>query len=118
MVPHRERGSPLIVPIQLEINLKIPRVTLRPADGPPQVIDNSAIRYTKLIHVAAVPKTGEVLQVTAGPFQTFECTVTRSDWHDERELFIVSCSYAKRSMSAEEYDALVNDAEWKSKPLF
>jgi hypothetical protein len=106
------------VPIQVEVNLKIPRVTLRPATGPAQVIDNSAVRYTKLIQVPAVPKTGEVLQVTAGPFQTFDCSVTRSDWNDDRELFIVSCSYAKRSMTAEEYDALVNDAEWKSKPLF
>jgi len=118
MVPHRERGAPLIVPIQLEVNLKIPRVTLRPVDGPAQVVDNSAIRYTKLIHVPAVPKAGEVLQVTAGPFQTFDCTVTRADWSDQRELFIVSCSYAKRSMSTEEYDALINDAAWKSKPLF
>jgi len=106
------------VPIQLEVNLKIPRVTLRPAVGAPQVTDNSALRYTKLIHVPAVPKAGQVLQVTAGPFQTFDCSVTRADWNDERELFIVSCSYAKRSMSAEEYEALVNDAEWKSKPLF
>ena len=106
------------MPIELEVNLKIPRVTLRPADGPVQVIDNSAIRYTKLIHVPAVPKAGQVLQVAAGPFQTFECSVTRADWNDERELFIVSCSYAKRSMSAEEYDALINDSDWKSKPLF
>ena len=106
------------MPIQLEVNLKIPRVTLRPADGPVQVIDNSAIRYTKLIHVPAVPKAGQVLQVAAGPFQMFDCSVTRADWNDERELFIVSCSYAKRSMSAEEYDALINDTDWKSKPLF
>lgn len=106
------------MPIQLEVNLKIPRVTLRPPNAPAQVIDNSAIRYTKLIHLPAVPKAGEVLQVTAGPFQTFDCAVTRSDWNDERELFIVSCSYAKRSMSADEYAALVNDAEWKAKPLF
>ena len=106
------------MPIQLEVNLKIPRVTLRPADGPVQVIDNSALRYTKLIHVPSVPKAGEVLQVPAGPFQTFDCTVTRADWNDQRELFIVSCSYAKRSMSAEEYEALVNDVAWKSKPLF
>ena len=117
-MPHRNRYGALIVPIQLEINLKIPRVTLRPADGPVQVIDNSALRYTKLIHVPAVPKAGEVLQVTAGPFQTFECAVTRADWSDEREMFIVSCSFAKRSMSADEYEALVNDGEWKSKPLF
>ena len=108
----------MTVPIELEVNLKIPRVTLRPADGPVQVIDNSAIRYTKLIHVPAVPKAGQVLQVAAGPFQTFDCSVTRADWNDERELFIVSCSYAKRSMSAEEYDALINDSDWKSKPLF
>jgi hypothetical protein len=118
VVPRREDGGALTVAIQLEINLKIPRVTLRPPDGRAQVIDNSAVRYTKLIDVPSVPKAGETLQVTAGPFQTFDCTVTRADWSDDRELFIVSCSFAKRSMSSEEYDALVNDTAWKAKPLF
>lgn len=105
------------MPIEVEVNLKIPRVTIRPANAPVQVIDNSAVRFIKLIHVPAVPKPGSVLQLTANVSQTFDCEVTRTDWNEERELFVVSCSFSKRSISAEEYDALTNDAEWRTRPL-
>jgi hypothetical protein len=30
---------------------------------------------------------------------------------------VLSCSYAKRSISADEYGALVNDADWKMRQL-
>ena len=58
-----------------------------------------------------------MLQLTISAFQTIECTVTRADWNDQRELFIVSCSYSKRSISPDEYGALVNDSDWTMKPL-
>ena len=103
--------------IEVEVNLKIPRVTIKSPTEPTQVIDNSATRFTKLIQVPAVPKAGAVLQLTISAFQTIECTVTRSDWNDQRELFIVSCSYSKRSISPDEYGALVNDSDWTMKPL-
>jgi hypothetical protein len=43
--------------------------------------------------------------------------VTRSDWSEEKELFIVSCNYSKKSIAAADYEALVNDADWTMKPL-
>jgi hypothetical protein len=67
--------------------------------------------------VPAIPKPGAPLVLTTSAGQTFESTVTRADWSEDRSLFIVSCSYAKRSISADEYGALVNDAEWKMKQL-
>ena len=103
--------------IEVEVNLKIPRVTIKSPTEPTQVIDNSATRFTKRIQVPAVPKPGAVLQLTISAFQTIECTVTRADWSDDRSLFIVSCSYSKRSISAAEYGALVNDSDWTMKPL-
>jgi hypothetical protein len=48
---------------------------------------------------------------------TFDCTVTRSDWNEEKGLFVVACTYAKRSLPVETYSALVNDGEWTMKPL-
>ena len=54
---------------------------------------------------------------TDGGKTTFECTVTRSDWHEEKGLFVVACTYAKRSLPVETYSALVNDTEWTMKPL-
>jgi hypothetical protein len=103
--------------IEVEVNLKIPRVTIRSANQPDQVIDNSATRFATLTSVPAIPKPGAVLQLTTKD-SPFECTVTRADWNEERSRFVLSCSYAKRSMSAAEYDALVNDTAWTQKPLF
>jgi hypothetical protein len=72
----------------------------------------------KRIEVPALPKAGEVLSLsTDGGRTSFECTVTRSDWSEEKGLFVVACTYAKRSLPAETYSALVNDAEWTMKPL-
>lgn len=112
----RLKSNPLMS-IDVEVNLKIPRVTIKSPNEPTQVIDNSATRFTKRIQVPTVPKPGAVLQLPISAFQTIDCTVTRADWSDERELFIISCSYSKRSISADEYGALVSDSDWTMKPL-
>ena len=104
------------MPIEVEVSLKIPRVTIRSANQPDQVIDNSAVRFSALTHVAAIPKPGAALQLTAGGAPC-DCTVTRADWNEERSRFVLSCSYAKRSMTAAEYDALITDAAWTQRPL-
>jgi hypothetical protein len=103
--------------IEVEVNMRIPGLTLRAPNEADKVINNSYVRFTKLIHVPAIPKAGDPLTLTTSTGQTFESTVTRSDWSEDRSLFIVSCNYAKRSISADEYGALVNDAEWKMKQL-
>jgi hypothetical protein len=103
--------------IDVEVNMKIPRVTIRAAGQADKIIDNSTVRFTTQIKVPAIPKQGAALQLTTRDGGTFECTVTRSDWSEDKALFIVSCSYAKRSMSADEYGALVNDTDWTMKQL-
>ena len=103
--------------IRVEANLRIPRVTVSSPDQPPQVIDNSGRRFTKLIDVPTIPKPGESLELSIGGGIVFTCTVTRADWSDDRDLFVVSCAYAKRSLSAEEYHALVSDSDWTMKQL-
>jgi len=106
------------MPIAVEANLRIPGLTLRVANQPDRVINNSTVRFTKMITVSTIPKPGTTLALTTGAGHTFESTVTRADWHEDRALFIVSCTYAKRSIPAEEYEALVNDPDWKMKELF
>jgi hypothetical protein len=103
--------------MEVEVNMKIPTLTVRSATEPDKRIDNSPVRFTKLVQVPAIPKPGTTLQLSTIHGDPFECQVTRADWHEERALFIVSCKYAKRSISADEYNALVNDPEWKMKPL-
>jgi hypothetical protein len=104
--------------IEVEVNMKIPRVTIRADGQDDKIIDNSGVRFTTLIQVPAIPKPGASLQLTTSGGDGFECTVTRADWNEERERFVLSCSYAKRSMSAAEYGALVNDSAWQTKQLF
>src|ERR1700724_4201674 len=103
--------------IDVEVNVKIPRVTVRSPHQADKIIDNSSVRFTKRIKVPAIPKPGASLQLTTSSSEAFECTVTRADWNEERMLFVLSCNYAKRSISADEYGALVNDPDWKMRQL-
>jgi len=98
--------------------MRVPTLTVRAPNEPDRRIDNSAVRFTKRIAVPALPKAGEVLSLsTDGGRTTFDCTVTRSDWHEEKGLFVVACTYAKRSLPPDTYSALVNDSEWTMKSL-
>ena len=106
------------MPTEIEVNMRVPTLTVRAPNEPDRRIDNSAVRFTKRIEVPALPKAGEVLSLsTDGGRTSFECTVTRSDWSEEKGLFVVACTYAKRSLPPETYSALVNDSEWTMKPL-
>ena len=80
-------------------------------------IDNSSVRFKKLIPVPSLPKPGESLQLTTRSGQPFEAKVVRADWSEDRSLFVVSCQFANRSIQADEYAALVNDPDWQMKPL-
>ena len=106
------------MPTEIEINLRVPTLTVKVPNEPDRRIDNSAVRFTKRIEVPSLPKPGDSLSLsTNGGLTTFECTVTRSDWHEEKALFVVACTYAKRSLPVDTYSALVNDAEWTMKQL-
>jgi hypothetical protein len=111
-----ETSRHITMSIEGEVSLKIPRVTVPAGDQDHKVIDNSAVRFTKLIHVPRIPKPGS-LQLTTRCGEPFACSVTRAEWHEQNARFILSCSYAKRSMTAEQYDALNHDADWHMRPL-
>ena len=106
------------MPTEIEVNMRVPTLTVRAPNEPDRRIDNSAVRFIRRMAVAALPKPGETLSLsTDGGKTMFECTVTRADWHEEKGLFVVACTYAKRSLPVETYSALVNDSEWTMKPL-
>ena len=105
------------MPIDVEVNLRIPKVKAPSLDENGYPIDNSTVRFAKMIKVESIPKPGEMLQLTISSGRVFEATVARSDWSEDRSVFIVSCRYANRSMKDEEYTALVNDSDWKMRPL-
>ena len=103
--------------IEVEANLRIPGLTVRSPTEVDKVINNSSVRFTTLIQVPSIPKPGTPLLLTTSNGHTLESTVTRADWSEDRSLFIVSCTYAKRSISFDEYNALVNDGGWTMKQL-
>ena len=49
--------------------------------------------------------------------ETFDCDVIQSNWHDDKNLFVIACRYSKRSVSAAEYQALMNSSDWHVRPL-
>ena len=68
----------------VEVNLRIPRAKVPSLDERGYPIDNSSVRFTKLINVPTIPKPGVSLQLTTSFGNTFECEVTRADWHEEK----------------------------------
>ena len=102
----------------IEISLKIPslRVRREGKDGLDTIV-NSDVRFTKHVQLDGVPKPGEVLTMTVGPAGTFQCSVVRSDWRDDRNMFVTACQYSKRSMLEADYQALVDDPDWQMRGL-
>ena len=105
------------MPKEVEINLRIPSVKdpLKDASGWP--INNGDIRFLKRITVETLPKPGDLVDLTMRPDYKFQATVVRADWHEEKELFVVACKYAKTSIPRPEYLAIMEDSEWTRKPL-
>ena len=101
----------------IEINLQIPAVKdpIKGPDGWP--IRNADIRFLKRIEVAQLPKSGEQIELTAQNDCIFQASVTRSDWHEEKGMFVVACRYSIRSIPRPVYLALMEDPDWIRRPL-
>jgi hypothetical protein len=98
--------------MDVEIELRIPALTVKKEDGSAGRIDNTHVRFKKVIRVPAFPPQGSTIQLTAGSDLAFECTIARADWHEEKQLFVLACKYPKQRMFPHEYEMLINDPEW------
>jgi hypothetical protein len=43
--------------------------------------------------------------------------VVRSDWHEDKNLFVIACQYGKRSIAPADYQALLDAPDWQLRPL-
>jgi hypothetical protein len=102
---------------RVEINLRIPRVKDPNKNAAGYPIDNSVVRFIKLIELNDVPKVGDILQLTSQPESAFQVSVARADWSDAKEMFVVACRYTSKAIPREEYLTLMADSEWSMKPL-
>jgi len=103
--------------IDVEVNLAIPRIKNPVLGENGYPIDNGSVRFMKLIQVVAIPKPGTMLPLTTDAGHEFSATVSRSDWNEERAIFVVSCKYSNRSIPADQCAALFSDPGWTVKPL-
>jgi len=102
----------------IEINLRIPSLRIRrEGKDAPETIANSDVRFIKHVDLEAIPKPGDVLTMTVGSGEAFQCEVVRSDWHEDKNAFVTACRYSKRSISAGEYQALVDAPDWQVRTL-
>lgn len=104
------------MPQTVEISLRIPSLRVPGEGNAMQTIANNDVRFSRQLEVERIPKTGDVLDMSVDDRQ-FKCTVVRSDWHHEKNLFVVACRYANRSIPHAEYQALMDSSDWQIRPL-
>jgi hypothetical protein len=102
---------------EVEVSLRVPNMKVRVLDETGYPIDHANVRFRKMIQVQSIPKPEETLQLTTRSGKTLTARVVRAVWHESRELLVLSCHYAERSITPEEYGALAEDPEWELKPL-
>ena len=101
----------------IEIRLRIPKNNKAPIlDDGGYPLDMASVRFRKVMLVAAIPKTGETIELTAGS-RTFPAVVTNTDWSEADGRFVVACQYGQRSIAVDDQNALVADGEWQLTPL-
>jgi hypothetical protein len=80
-------------------------------------IDHSSMRFRKVLEVPKIPKADETLDLSTQSGRIVQAKVVRADWNEDRGLFVLSCQYVNRSITAEEYGALASDPDWQLKHL-
>lgn len=106
------------MPQTVEVSLRIPSLRMKRAGKDVvETVANSDVRFWKRVEVEAAPKPGDVLEMVVGSDGAFTCEVVRKDWDENKNMFVVSCRYSKRSISADEYEKLMNAPDWQVRSL-
>jgi hypothetical protein len=103
--------------MEVEVRLRVPNMKVRALDENGYPIDHASMRFRKVIEVPKIPKPNESLELTTSSGKTLPATVVRSDWNEGRGMFVLSCQYANRSITPEDYGALASDPAWELKHL-
>jgi hypothetical protein len=106
------------MPQVVRVNLRLPSFrTKDPSSQEVRSVDNNEVRFLKEIEVAAIPKPGDVIEMSAGTHLTFPCAVKQVHWHESDNIFVVACKYGKPRITAAEYDIISADQSWTAKTL-
>jgi hypothetical protein len=105
------------MPMPVEVRLRVPNMKVRALDENGYPIDHSSMRFRKVVDVPKIPKPEEMLELSTQSGRVLQAKVVRADWNEDRGLFVLSCQYVNRSITAEEYGALASDPDWQLKHL-
>ena len=103
--------------IDVEVNLRIPAVKEPAKDANGYPINSADVRFIRTVSVPTLPKPDTLLKLGTRDGSSIECTVNRADWSEGKDLFTVYCKYSKRSIPADEYNAIISDPDWEMRPL-
>jgi hypothetical protein len=107
----------IVKAMRVEVRLRVPNMKVRALDENGYPIDHSSVRFRKTMEVLKLPKRDETLELVTSSGRVLQATVVRADLDEGRGLFVLSCQYATRSISPEDYAALANDPDWELKLL-
>ena len=102
----------------IEISLRVPSLRVkREGKDTHETISNSDVRFIKRIEVDSIPKAGTALVMEIAEHGSFPSVVVRSDWHEDKNMFVVACQYGNRSIAFADYQALLDAPDWQLRPL-
>lgn len=103
--------------MQAEVRLRVPNMKIRALDQNGYPIDHSEMRFRKIIEIPTFPHVGDALDLATASGLTIRANVGGVETDEARGLFVLSCVYVNRSISADEYAALSSDPAWQLKHL-
>jgi|SRR3954470_6905321 len=103
--------------MRAEVRLRVPNMKVRALDANGYPIDHSSMRFRKIIELSGFPRVGDSLDLTTRAARTLRANVVHVDLDEPRSLFILSCQYAEKSISPDDYAALASDPDWTLKHL-
>src|ERR1700682_6386064 len=101
----------------VEVNFRIPAVKEPAQEDKGYPIKSADVSFIGVVSVPALPKREALLQLEMRDKSSIECAVNRADWSESKELFIVYCTYSKKSILPDEYKALLSVPGWEMRPL-
>ena len=103
--------------MEVEVRLRVPNMKVPALDENGYPLDHASMRFRKTIEVEKLPKPPDELTLATSSGRVLPAKVVRSDWNEGLGRFVISCQYANRSITAEEYAALRDDPAWDLKHL-
>ena len=103
--------------MRAEVRLRVPNMKNRVKNAEGYPIDHAEMRFRKIIEVAEMPHAGDRLALSTVGGRLLHASIVRVDLDEGRQLFILSCQYAERVITSDDYSALSDDPDWQLKHL-